>query len=288
MLKGLVSAMVMTLLLHATFPGESVAADKTAAPAKPTPPVVKVGKGLVSVEARDAVLADLLHAIGKQAGVEVTIHSGGADRVTQSFAGVGLDDAIKLLAKGKDVVLVYSTATNKAGTNLVEVRLFAASAPGGRVVTQQGRGAAQSQAGKSMGDQTRQARPDGVASQVAKLTDADVTVRREAAMALATRPDKQAVGALRAAAEDQDAVVRTVALITLGQLLDDGSVGIMSQALLHDPEVNVRRAALSALSRLRTESARRAVQAAESDSDAGVSQAAADALRSWTNRPGTN
>jgi HEAT repeat protein len=83
-------------------------------------------------------------------------------------------------------------------------------------------------------------------------------------------------------------VVRTVALVTLGQLLDDGSVGIMSQALLHDPDVNVRRAALSALSRLRTEKARQAVAAAQSDADAGVSQAAADALRGWQNRPGTN
>jgi hypothetical protein len=287
MLKRLVSAIAMAVLLNATFPGGSVAADKTAAPAKPAPPVVKVGKGLVSVEARDAVLADLLQAIGKQAGVEVTIHSGGGDRVTQSFSGVGLDDAIKLLAKGKDVVLVYSKATNRAGTNLAEVRLFAASAPGGRVVTQQGRGA-QPQAAKSTAGQSGEGQANGVAAEIARLSDTDVNVRREAAVALGTRPDKQAVGALRTATEDEDAVVRTVALITLGQLLDDGSVGIMSQALLHDPDVNVRRAALSALSRLRTEKARQAVAAAQSDADAGVSQAAADALRGWQNRPGTN
>jgi hypothetical protein len=44
MVKRLVSAIVMTLLLYAAFPGGSVATDKTAAPAKPAPPVVKVEK----------------------------------------------------------------------------------------------------------------------------------------------------------------------------------------------------------------------------------------------------
>jgi HEAT repeat protein len=139
-----------------------------------------------------------------------------------------------------------------------------------------------------MDDQASKARADAVASEVAKLADPDADVRREAAVALATRPGGQAVPALRKAVEDEDVAVRTVALVTLGQLFDDGSVGIMSQALLHDPEVNVRRAALSALSRLRTESARRAVEAAQSDADAGVRQAAEEARRNWKNRPGAN
>ena len=68
---------------------------------------------------------------------------------------------------------------------------------------------------------------------------------------------------------------------------DEGSVVIMSQAL-QDPEVNVRRAAVNTLSLLRTEKARLAIAAAQADTDAGVRQTAADALRQWKGRPGTN
>src|SRR5262245_59866854 len=275
MFKRLVAAFIMAFLVHATFPAGSLAAGKAATPPeKPAPPLVKVDKGRVSVEAKDAVLADLLNAIGKQAGVDVTIKSGGAHRVTQSFANMGLDDAIKTLAKGKDLVLVYSSAKNLAGTNLAEVRLFAASAPGGKVVIDRGQGAPPQVANQSGEAQT-------TASLVSKLTDNDVNVRRRAANAIATRPEQEAVTALRTAVEDPDFIVRAYALIALGQLRDEGSVGLMSQALLRDPDPNMRRTAVGALSMVRSESARRAVEAAESDADASVRQAAADALKQW-------
>ena len=162
-------------------------------------------KGFVSVEAHEAVLADLLQAIGKHAGVEVKIHSGGTDRVTQSFTGVGLDkNAIRLLAEGKDVVLVYSSARNLAGTNLAEVRVFAASAPGGRVVVDGGQSARPQPA-----ERAREVQPPGRAERggrrmqptyalVSQLADADV-VRTPGGR---QRPLPPAGRASRGAAED--------------------------------------------------------------------------------------
>src|SRR5262245_21625234 len=283
MFKRLVAAFIMAFLVHATFPAGSLAAGKAATPPeKPAPPLVKVDKGRVSVEAKDAVLADLLNAIGKQAGVDVTIKSGGAHRVTQSFANMGLDDAIKTLAKGKDLVLVYSSATNRAGTNLAEVRLFAASAPGGRVVIDKGRSAQPQTADQTGEGQT-------VASLVSQLGDPDVAVRKAAARALARSSGRQlpveAVGALWTATEDQDVGVRTMALVALAhwnevaQPPDEASIAVMSQVLMRDPEVSVRQMAVGALSVRRTESARRAIEAAQSDADADVRETAAEALR---------
>jgi len=81
---------------------DQIPANETSAP----PVRVEVSGGLLSVEARAAPLADVLRAVGEQTGIRVTIHSGGATRVTESFAGVRVDEGIQRLAGGYDVVLI--------------------------------------------------------------------------------------------------------------------------------------------------------------------------------------
>ena len=103
------TAIFLASLLLAGFAAAtgSAADDQTQANESPAPPLrVKVIGGLLSVDARDAPLADVLRAVGEQTGIQVTIHSGGATRVTESFAGVGVDEGIQRLAGGYDVVLI--------------------------------------------------------------------------------------------------------------------------------------------------------------------------------------
>jgi HEAT repeat protein len=130
---------------------------------------------------------------------------------------------------------------------------------------------------------------DAVSSLASILrTNSDAVVREAAAGALARLPDAQGVLALRGAVEDQDPRVRAGALLSLGQLYEEGSAGIMAQVLTRDPDAGVRQAAVWALAALQGAGALRALHAAASDPDAGVRQAAASALRQWQNRPRPN
>ena len=310
-------------------------------------------QGLLSVEVRDAFLADLLNAIGEQVGFQVTIHVGGADLVTQSLTSVPLEEAIRRLAIGRDVVMIYGSPANRGATgHLVEVHVYAASplagpAPlsgpatggssqrgagpatadsgqrGAGPVTadsgQRGAGPATADSGQrragpatvnsnqrnvdpTVSDSSQrdaqlevvrslvdQAYTDAVPSLSSILsTNSNAVVREAAAGALGRILDGQGVLALRAAVEDQDPGVRSTALLSLGQLFEEGSAGIMARLLANDPDVNVRRAAVTALAALQGMGALRALQTAAFDPDAGIRQVAENALLQWQNRPRSN
>src|SRR5262249_11776532 len=91
---------------------------------------VRVEGGMLSVEAHDATLSDVLHAIAEQAAVSLEIHSGGTDRVTDSFSGERLGPGIRRLARGHDVILVYAPTNGRDDRGrLVEAHVYEASAP---------------------------------------------------------------------------------------------------------------------------------------------------------------
>jgi hypothetical protein len=271
----------------------SAARDQTPANESPAPPLrVKVNGGLLSVDARDAPLADVLRAVGEQTGIQVTIHSGGATRVTESFAGVRVDEGIQRLAGGYDVVLIYAPTRDGAGRGrLVEVRVYEASTPTAPVtaVVDPRQRAARLQAVRDLTRQARQQQPGALAALAEMLAgDADPVVRQSAAAALGLVGSAEAVSALTAALGDRDPSVRARVVSALGRRRDEGLAGTVAQVLAGDPDASVRRAAVWALSTLRSEDAHRGLQAAASDSDAGVRQAAAVALKRWEQRAGAN
>ena len=247
---------------------------------------IRVEGGMLSVEAHDATLSDVLHAIAEQAAVSLEIHSGGADRVTDSFSGERLDSGIRRLARGHDVILVYA-ATNGSDDRgrLVEAHVYEASAPAvGSIVAPSDRSARL----RLVRELMRQARQQPAASR-ASLTamlqsDAEPTVRASAANALGNIRGPETVAALTAALGDQDATVRASALSSLGRMREEGAVGSIARVLAGDADVKVRRAAIWALSTLQSQDARLALEGAATDSDWDVRRAALGALKAWNLR----
>jgi HEAT repeat protein/PBS lyase HEAT-like repeat-containing protein len=279
-----VPVIVFVLLLLAGFPPESAAGDEVPVPARSALPLaVKVDHHLVSVDVWDTLLADVLGAVAEQAGIRVTIDGGGKDRVTQSFTGVDLDEAILRLARGHDVVLIYGSPMSRAGMDrLVEVRVYTISTAGVPAVVDPRN--ERPQGARTLIRQARQQEPGELTSLTTTLaSDADPVARQNAAAALGGMGGA-ATAALTAALEDQDPSVRTSAISSLGMVRDETLARPLASLLASDPDPEVRRASAWALGRLRSEDAQRALEAAASDLDASVQEAAVDALSQWERR----
>lgn len=286
MLRLPVRVIVLASLLHAGFlAGSGAGNEEAAAPATPSAPLtVKVDQGLVSVDVRDALLADVLRAVGEQAAVEVTIHSGGETHVTQSFADIGLEEAIQRLAQGHDVVLIYGSPKGPTGHGrLVAIRVYEASKPGGPAAAVDPRQRdAQVQTMRDLIGQASQQQPGALASLAGMLASSpDPVIRRGVAAALGRLRGAEAVAALTAGLGDQDPSVRSAVVSSLGLLNDETVAPAVAQVLARDPDAAVRRAAAWALATLPGEAAHRGLQAATSDADTSVRQAAVAALSRW-------
>jgi hypothetical protein len=282
-----VPLIVLVSLLHAGFTPASADGTAPPVPASLTPPlVVKVDQGLVSVDARDALLADVLRAVGEQAAIQVTIHSGGADRVTQSFARVGVDEAIRRLASGYDVVLIYGAPRGRTTPGrLVEIRVYKASTPALPAVVDPRRQNERLQTMRNLIGQARQQQPGAFTSLAGMLaSDPDPVIRRHVAAALSGFRGPEAVAALTSALEDQNPSVRSAAVSSLGLMRDETLAPTVAQILARDQNAAVRRAAVWALATLRSDDAHRGLETATSDPDTSVRQAALAALRRWERR----
>jgi hypothetical protein len=75
---------------------------------------VEVDRGTLAVHVRNAPLAQVLRALGEQAGIQVTVSGDVSSPVTHSFAGVPLEEGIRRLAHGYSLVLTHTAA---AGTS---------------------------------------------------------------------------------------------------------------------------------------------------------------------------
>ena len=283
-MPNLARVILLTAVLLAAFPaGRAASHEEPREETHGSPLALHVEGDLLSVDVRDAPLADVLHGIAEQAAVKLEIHSGSADRVTDSFTGVRLGEGIQRLARGHDVILIYGAAQNGAERGrLVEAHVYEASAPVVKSTVDPSERPARLRAVSELTRQARQQQPGALASLTGLLSsDADPVVRARAAVALGSIGGPEAAAALTAALGDQETSVRASAVSSLGRMREEGAVGSMAQILTGDRDAGVRRAAIWALSTLQSEDARRAIEAAVSDSDWSIRQAAAGALRSW-------
>jgi hypothetical protein len=250
-----------------------------------SPLAVQVEEGLLSVDVHDTPLGEVLEAIAEQAALTIEVHGGGGTRVTESFAGVRLDEGLRRLTRGHDVILIYGGTPRDANeARLVEAHVWEASAPAGRLALDPSERAARLKAIREMMWFARQRQPDALASLAGMLSDPDPAVRASAAAALGSLGGPEAAAALTGALGDQDASVRMSALSALGRRREESAVGSMAQVLARDQDARVRRAAVWALATLKAEEAYRAIEAAASDPDASVRGAATGALRAWERR----
>jgi type II secretory pathway component GspD/PulD (secretin) len=318
MLSVSVRAILLASLLSVGLPAGG-AAGKESVRANPSPPLaITVEHGLVSVNLQDAPLSDALHAVGERAGVQITIYKGSAERVTESFTGVALEEAIERLARGYQLVWIYGSPMGSA-TSLAEVRVYLGSpgapaggsvvvgpptpveeparndlpgmaslvgqpTPGREELIQRRRDERLTEV-RAIIEQARQQAPGALDTLTAILTgEPDPTVRQVAATSLAGNSRPEVVAALTTAVGDENASVRSAAISALGQMRNEAMTPLLQEMLAGDPDAAVRRAAAWALAGQNSDDARRGLENAASDPDAWVRQAAVSALAQWQQR----
>jgi HEAT repeat protein len=209
--------------------------------------------GALTVDVRDAPLADVLRAIGAETHVDMHVSRRVATRVTGSFVAPTVEDALRRLVRGHSAVLVYAPSPDSGAARLTEVRVIDAAA---------------------------------TAAVSAPLAPGERARRLQAIGALARRRDAAATAELTRFAEDGDAAVRRSALHGLRQAQAEGAVPTIAAALQRDADASVRRTAAHLLSMSRRPEARQALEAAASDPDASVRRSAAASLAAWHRRAG--
>ena len=242
---------------------------------------VKVRNGLLTVDLRDAPLANVLLAIGEQAGFRVLVRGDAKTTVTRSFSDVPL-------AKGVQRLLGHASSwlMRHDGDALVDVRLYIGT--GSPAATT---GTPQAALAVSLTDDhdtrlqfvkkiARQPHASATEGLILLVTgDRDPLIRRIAANALGKIKGERSFVALASAVEeDEDSSVRRWAIQGLGMIGGEQAVRTVGGALLEDPDPSIRQSAARTLATMRNDAGMDFLYAAELDHDPGVRQAVEAAL----------
>jgi hypothetical protein len=253
---------------------------------------VAIDGGLVSLDAHDAPLADVLRAIGEQAGIVVSVQGGAGPRISRSLSGKPLSEALELLLGEAASGVIYKRASGRLAE--LRVRLMSVQAAAHAASTPS---VARSEPGALAEDRAiapdapredrlafvretaRAPRADALDVLSALLLEDDAPlVRRSAAAALGRLRDEAAGEALSAALADRDRHVRRLAARGLGEHGGELAIGALGRVLIEERVPTVRRMAAWALSRMGHEAALAALDMARLDLDPTVRKIAEAAL----------
>ena len=265
---SLLRSLFAALALIAPFlssPGVGAAGPATPPEAKALE--VAVSPAGVSLTARQTPLAEVLTAVGQQAGVKIVLRGEFTTPVTQTLANVPVDAAIQRLARWHSIVLIYgSAASGPAGTGLSEV--WVTSGPADR-----GRQSAVAHRDPAPGP------GDGARS--VSLPFEPRTPRREPAVGDSVRPAIQArnpqlATALRGETPEGGPSVADTLVRERGV---QGALLALREAATREPDPGVRRRAVRSLASLDSPDVVEAIRATLNDDHPGVRSEAQAALR---------
>ncbi len=271
--------MALTLaLLSSIANGAAVGTEPVPASAPSSPaPFVDVAGGQLTVDVRDADLADVLKQISARAGFELRT-KGQLGHVTATFTAVSLEDGLRRLVQAHELMLVYAAGeSNRARGNLLEVQVFAASSVTIRPGFNPGSSATLAEI-----NQLSRARDDArTLPRLAELLGSapDAVVRARAAWALGNLGGAAAAVTLEHALSDPAPDVRVQAAYALGRVQGAPVIPALASLLLKDSDVRVRRAAAHTLGVLSDSAATSALRAAAEDSDPLVRREVGRALQ---------
>src|SRR5262245_12194935 len=236
--------------------------------AEPTPPTlltVEVDRGTVTVDIRNARLAQVLRVIGERAGIEVTVRGDVSRPLTQSFAGVPLEEGLRRLTRGYSLVLTHAAAPGTSRAHrLTRVWVlgdastpdtFAAATPTPEPLAEPRR-----QAHRPLGGSSQAARHGVLASArtseaVRESQGAEWTQAIQMFTDAADRGSEAAVALLGdIIASEADAAVRLQAVAALGRLTGVVVEPVLTDAL-GDTDVAVRVRAIRGLRGVGTDTA---------------------------------
>jgi HEAT repeats len=236
---------------------------------------VTVTSSHVSLMARETPLADVLRAIGQQAGVKIVLHSDFNTPVTATLANVPLEEAIRRLSRWHSVVLIYDPSARGADDAALK-EVWVVSAPADPRSISPGTNRVRSEDGRRQGrglavtDGREQAPP------VAQL--ATPPQPPPASNPPSQGSDTPLAAALRRELTDGG----TQAIDTLVRKWGaDGAVKILREAATRDPDDEIRRGAIKALASLGSRDAVEAIRGTLRDPHAGVRKDAIAALRQF-------
>jgi hypothetical protein len=286
----------LALLLSAGAVGTSTSGPVSETEKNASPVLdVRVSRGELTVDVRDAPLAEVLRTIGEQAAVGVTLRGELRTPITESFAGVPLEDGIRRLARGHSVVVRYAASADAPGRGILTGVwvIGGSSTPEPSVAA--GSTRRDPSAPLSQGARDSSApRPSSPEDQKADERIPEATVHFpvgrwidgiQALSDEAERGSEVAVALLAdVSASEPAAVVRHQAVAVLGRLTRPETEPALTAALA-DGDASVR---LRAVRGLRTTGTETAVQslagALIGDADAQVRLAALSALMSYPGR----
>jgi hypothetical protein len=277
--RRLVSGVALTLtLLGSPWPGAAADPAEAPGPAPDAPaPYVDVEGERLTVEARDADLAEVLGQIAARAGFRLTT-MGELGRVTATLTAGSLEEGLRRLVRPHELMLVFGRGEGR----LVEVRVFAASPE--RVRSSQERSPIDPESAAALAEINRLVLARDARDGVARLAELLATassphVRARAAWALGRFGGPAAGAALAPALGDPSAEVRIQGVNGLRRVEGAGAIPAIQALLLGDPEAGVRRAAARALGTLSDAQAIAALGAAAADPDLSVRRTVSRALQ---------
>jgi hypothetical protein len=211
---------------------------------------VAVAASRVTLSAQDAPLAEVLTAIGREAGITVVLKGDITNQVTETVVDAPLDDVVRRLTRGHSVVLVYDPAPDRPDhVVLTGVRVMGVAS--GRVTV-------------ASENRREMIEPNYFRHQLLR------SVRNE--LSQARSPDFTAA-LRRVSSRDATRIVQ--------MLLERGApvVRILRTTAMTDPDPEVRRGAIRVLASLDSHDAVEAVRASIGDVDPMVRSEATTALR---------
>jgi len=248
----------LALLVLASDRGLAAELAEEAGPARPsTTPHVEFRDGLLSIDARDVALEEVLKEIARQTGLAVSRQEPLPGRVTAELRRLGVPIAIHRLLRGKSFALRYAPSPTGAPLAASKLWIFASGEPG--LEAPEGY------------------EPEPPTSPEAVAGDDAAVLRLEAVAELADRDTPPSVAGLASAMADESASVRFEALYALGEVGGELSTQLLQQALV-DPDARIRRAAVDALAEIGGERSASALAAVLSDPDPALREDAVYAL----------
>lgn len=228
---------------------------------------VEITDEIVTIEAREASLKDLVEEIARQSGLQAVLHDPLEARVTLELRRLPLREALGSILRDRSFALQHIRSSSIAGGKPGDAgtwRLWVFSSDVRPAVRVDSPGALDADV--------------AIATLAFALADDDAKVRLEAVAALADAGSDQAAAALATAAlSDGDSSVREEAVHAMGEIGGDIGIQVLERALM-DSDADVREAAVEAFAAIGGNESALALADVLNSGDASLRAAAVDAL----------
>ncbi len=267
---------------------------------------IQFANNLLTVNAKNVSLKDLLQEISRQSGLSVVGYGSLDEKITIEFHNLSLDEGMRLILRHHSFALAYAQQTpgERHSTVPGKVWIFSKAEKGYSTKTTVAHGNRRRGSPKVVPPDIRNLqvalmsedsseredavdalgeswRPEAIEPLRLALEDPDEDVREAAVEALEEIGGDEAAQALAIALEDEDSWVREEAVEALGEIGGDEAAQALAIAL-RDEDSSIREEAVEALGEIGGETAIDLLKQALADEDESIRETAAEMLAELT------